>query len=531
MGHDDSTCFSIHGTPDWWYEKCGHKAEDGTPRGRGRPPPPLGAAGRGRGGVRANATPTDVVLVPRSSGSVPAITIEQWHALFATFGNASTTPLNRLNGMFELSSWIIDTGCTHHVAGDLSFLCDVSIDDCPVGLPNGASVLATQSGTVHLSDTLVLHNVLYDLHLRALIGTGERRDGLYYLRDVKFMEDVFPYLCPEDNGSPLSFSPPMDYATCLDWDEFMEPEPPLWVEQPVSPTSPASGPPAAQPTTEPWADEQPVGGSHPAPVDPASIMGRGMRSKLPSTGLKDFITCTTVAPSPSPSLSSLTPSASSAITAGTEPRSFKEAMRHPEWHHQTEGLDYNETFVPVAKMVTVRANLAIVASKNWELHHMDVHNAFLHGDLSEEVYMKLPSRFTTDSSNQDLGVLKYFLGLEVARSRDGIFCANANMLLTLSQNLVYLARSPLPRPSNKNHQFGRDDGPLLDDPEPCRRLMGRLIYLVVTRPDLTYVVHVLSQFMHAPTQHHLDGAHRIVRYLKGCPGQGILLHSDCDQSL
>ncbi|KAL8097607.1 hypothetical protein AgCh_030659 [Apium graveolens] len=69
-------------------------------------------------------------------------------------------------------------------------------------------------------------------------------------------------------------------------------------------------------------------------------------------------------------------------------------------NHQVAGIDYNETFAPVTKMVTVSAFLTVATSKNWELHQMDVHNAFLHGDLEEEVYMNFFSGF--ESSDPDL---------------------------------------------------------------------------------------------------------------------------------
>lgn len=128
--------------------------------------------------------------------------------------------------------------------------------------------------------------LLYDLEV----------NQYFVSRDVTFIEDVFPCLL----RIMVLFLPLVPLRTMfpvLIWDEYMEPEPPLQVEQLVSPTSPAFGPPAAQPTTEPCADEQPTDGPQPSPVDPASVMGRGMRSKLPSTRLKYFITCTTMAPS------------------------------------------------------------------------------------------------------------------------------------------------------------------------------------------------------------------------------------------
>ena len=57
------------------------------------------------------------------------------------------------------------------------------------------------------------------------------------------------------------------------------------------------------------------------------------------------------------------------------------------------GIDYDETFAPVANMDSIRLDVAIATSKGWEVHHMDVKTAFLHGDIFDEIYMGKPQRF------------------------------------------------------------------------------------------------------------------------------------------
>ena len=65
---------------------------------------------------------------------------------------------------------------------------------------------------------------------------------------------------------------------------------------------------------------------------------------------------------------------------------------------QVQGLDYHETFAPFAKMDSIRLVLVISASKHWEVHHMDVKSAFLHGYIHEEIYMNQPEGYISDPS-------------------------------------------------------------------------------------------------------------------------------------
>ncbi|GAA0179840.1 hypothetical protein LIER_30025 [Lithospermum erythrorhizon] len=109
---------------------------------------------------------------------------------------------------------------------------------------------------------------------------------------------------------------------------------------------------------------------------------------------------------------------------------------------------------------------------------------------------------------KDLSALKYFLGIEVSRS-----C------------------KPAPFPMEQNYQLACSTSPRMADAERYRHLVGRLIYLPFNRPNLAYSVHILSHFLQAPRQDHWNAVVHVVRYLKGCPGQGILLRSDCNLAL
>jgi len=79
---------------------------------------------------------------------------------------------------------------------------------------------------------------------------------------------------------------------------------------------------------------------------------------------------------------------------------------------QTYGIDYQETFSPVAKLNTVRVLLSIAANLDWPLHQFDVKNAFLHGDLEEEVYMDIPSGYNSNTPGTVCRLQRVLYGLK-----------------------------------------------------------------------------------------------------------------------
>ena len=258
-----------------------------------------------------------------------------------------------------------------------------------------------------------------------------------------------------------------------------------------------------------------------------------------------------------------------------------------------EGIDFIETISPVAKLTTVRLLLAIAVTKNWYLYQLDVDNAFLHGNLDEEVYMSLPlglhipkpsqvcrltkslyglkqvshqwfvklssfltsigfvqskydhSLFTKESLNtftillvyvddvilagnsmneieriktslhrtfriKDLGPLKYFMGFKVTRSSKGIHLCQQKHALYILFEIGMLDCKPSQASIINNTKILFDKVEPVKDHDSYKRLVGKLMYLTNSKPDICYYVHLLSQFVQAPIIYHPPTAHHIL---------------------
>jgi hypothetical protein len=275
-------------------------------------------------------------------------------------------------------------------------------------------------------------------------------------------------------------------------------------------------------------------------------------------------------------------------------------------YSQKYGVDYTEVFAPVARMDTVRMIIALAAQKNWTIFQLDVKSAFLHGELSEDVYVEQPRGYEKKGSEHlvyklhkalyglkqaprawfsrveahfigegfrrcdseqtlftkrskegkiiivsvyvddliftgndevmmsefkssmlrefdmfDLGKMRFFLGIEVLQKSDGIYICQKKYALEVLRRFGMMESNSVGSPIVPGSKINRDGNGDFVDETYYKQLVGSLMYLTATRPDMVFVTCLISRYMAKPMEIHLQAAKRALRYLKGTVNYGI----------
>ena len=121
----------------------------------------------------------------------------------------------------------------------------------------------------------------------------------------------------------------------------------------------------------------------------------------------------------------------------------------------------------------------------------------------------------------DLGLMKYFLGIQVKQTKGGIFITQEKYIHDLLKKFILESCKPVSTPMALNEKLQLNDGAEKADPKVYRSLVGSLIYLTNTRPDIVHSVSLVSRFMNEPSKLHFAATKRILRYLQGTKKLGI----------
>lgn len=125
----------------------------------------------------------------------------------------------------------------------------------------------------------------------------------------------------------------------------------------------------------------------------------------------------------------------------------------------------------------------------------------------EREKQRLKQNLIKEFEIKELGKLRYFLGIEVSYSKQGIFISQRKYVTDLLEETGKLGCKPVTTPIEPNQRLAEAKEEAAVDREMYQRLVGKLIYLAHTRPDISYAVSLISQFMHNPKESHLQAAH------------------------
>ncbi|KAK1411714.1 hypothetical protein QVD17_38274 [Tagetes erecta] len=252
---------------------------------------------------------------------------------------------------------------------------------------------------------------------------------------------------------------------------------------------------------------------------------------------------------------------------------------------QEEGIDYEEVFAPVDRLEAIRVFIAYATFMKFKVFQMDVKGAFLYGPITDDVYVRQPPCFedpeyphrvyklskalyglhqapriwyetlskhllehgftrvyvddiifgsTSPSMCKEfeeimksrfqmssMGEINFFLGLQVKQSAEGIFINQSKFVEKLLKKFKMQDCQTIRKPSDVNCKIQPDPKGKSVDQTPYRSMIGSLMYLTASRPDIMYAVCVCARYQSDPKESHLVAVKRIFRYLKGKPNLGL----------
>ncbi|GKD13400.1 retrovirus-related pol polyprotein from transposon TNT 1-94 [Tanacetum coccineum] len=193
-------------------------------------------------------------------------------------------------------------------------------------------------------------------------------------------------------------------------------------------------------------------------------------------------------------------------------------------HTPFELLDFEELLAHVARIEAIRIFIANASTKNMTIYQMDVKTAFLNGELREVVYVSQPKGFLdSDKPNHVYMLKKALYGLKQAPRAcpRGIFINQSNYALEIIKKYGMLSSDPVDTPMVDKSKLDKDLHGKPVDPTHYRGMIGSLIYLTSSKPDLVFAVCMCAWYQAKPTEKHLHAVKQIFQYLKGTIDMGL----------
>nr|GFA59696.1 retrovirus-related Pol polyprotein from transposon TNT 1-94 [Tanacetum cinerariifolium] len=160
-------------------------------------------------------------------------------------------------------------------------------------------------------------------------------------------------------------------------------------------------------------------------------------------------------------------------------------------YRQEEGIDFEESFALVARLEAIRIFLAYAAHKNMVVYQMDVKTAFLNGDFREELYMSM------------MGKISFFLGLQISQSPRDIFINQSKYALKSLKKYGFESCDPMDTPMVEKSKLDEDKEGKAVDPSHYRGMIGTLLYLTASKPDLQFAICMCAWYQAQPTEKHV----------------------------